>query len=194
MSGTAGAVLSIPFSVSRAGVPFLSGAQASLFDIIGTAVVLLDSSVAGIYEVTLGFIAANGIAAVPKPLIFTVNAAAPLPALTLNVYAVDAHTIQCEISFNALYTSHQAALNQIYASSSIIDLLPDDRITVEDAGAEYDVQVRGKTAAGTFGPWSLVDSPDHAGGSGRDRSGRRGGYGRCVRRDARRQCSLQFPV
>jgi hypothetical protein len=145
VTGDVGAVLSIPFTLSKAGDSSLSGAQADLFTISGGAVLLLDSSTDGTYVVILNAIeTATGQPATPKVLTFIVADTAALPTVTLNsVTPLTAYTFEVDYTGDVAYDRYQGALDADYGAAGLFSLDETDIITVATPGIDYDVQVRG---------------------------------------------------
>lgn len=155
VTGAIGDVIRISYTVSGLGADAnLSGPSAALFQVDGTYVTLLDSSVAGVYSVSLGAVDDRGRQAIPVLLTFTVTPAASLPILVLTTSAFDAHTIQCIFTSDAGYSSYQYVVDADFGH--ILNLAANKQIAVVRSGQGYDVQVRGVTAGGQQGPWSNV--------------------------------------
>lgn len=158
VSGTVGDLIQTSFTISTPnGVDsvYLDGPDADSFVVTSDGhVQLIDSSTAGTYTCYLNAADDNGRLAIPVKITFTVNAAAGLPTLTLSTSALDAHTIQCTFTSNVAYSSYQYAVNT--DTGKPLNLAVNKQIPIVESGQDYDIQVRGKTAGGAFGPWSTA--------------------------------------
>lgn len=154
-TGVVGTTISTTFSSHSASTIAWSvtGANAALFTIGASTLTLIDSSVAGTYAVTLVATNTESQKTTSCTVTFTVTAGASLPSLTLTVSALTAYIIQCTFTGNAAYVSYEAALNGDYGLGRI-PLPVNKQIGTRTPLETYDVQVRGITSGGSFGPWS----------------------------------------
>lgn len=159
VNGTTGDVLESAYTVTSSnGVSSveLSGTDASRFQLIAGKIRLLDSSTAGTWQCTIRAADEDGVLSNPATFTVVVAAGTALPVLVMTATEFDPFTIQMTFTNNAAYTSYQAAINSDYNLPKELDATK--RIGVKDDGVAYDVQVRGRTTSGQFGPWSAVSN------------------------------------